>query len=90
MMYVYYTGFDYAKFTIGYLMDIPTGDVTYNIGTTISLKDSIGKVVPQKDVYARILKLVILKAEEYEKDVLSGLFIRVYLFGMQEKKRVTS
>ena len=42
--YAYNTGFEYGKFTIGYVMNIPTRDVSYNIGTTIYLNDSSGNV----------------------------------------------
>lgn len=86
MKYAYNTGFEYGKFTIGYVMKIPTGDVSYTIGKAISLNDSSGNAVPNMDVYANILKLLIQKAEDYDKAVLSGVFIRVYLAGMQEKE----
>lgn len=86
MKYAYNTGFEYGKFTIGYVMKIPTGDVSYTIGKAISLNDSSGNAVPNMDVYANIFQLLIQKAEDYDKAVLSGVFIRVYLAGMQEKE----
>ncbi|GLJ53900.1 hypothetical protein SUGI_1151380 [Cryptomeria japonica] len=79
MKYAYNTEFEYGKFTIGYVMKIPTGDVAYTIGTAISLNDKSGNVVPNVDVYAKILKLCIQKVEDYDKALLSGISIRVYL-----------
>lgn len=59
MKYVYNTGFQYGKFTISYVMKIPTGDVSFTIGNAISLNDSSGNAVPNMDVYAIIRKLII-------------------------------
>lgn len=88
MMYAYNTQFEYdSKFTIGYVMKIPTGDVvTYTLGRAISLFDSGGNAVPNMDLYAKIYQLIMKKAEHYEKAVLSGVSIRMYLVGMQEKE----
>ncbi|XP_059067855.1 DNA polymerase-like [Cryptomeria japonica] len=38
------------------------------------------------DVYAKILKLLIQKIEDYDKALLSGIFIRIYLRGMRDKE----
>lgn len=84
--YAYNTRFNYGKFTIGYVMKLPTGDVSYIIGNAISLNDSSGNAVPNGGVYAKIIDLLIKKAEDYENSVLSGVFIRMYLLGMQEKE----
>ncbi|WP_159154046.1 hypothetical protein, partial [Enterococcus faecalis] len=67
-------------------MKLPTGDVSYIIGNAISLNDSSGNAVPNGGVYAKIIDLLIKKAEDYENSVLSGVFIRMYLLGMQEKE----
>ena len=86
MKYAYNTEFEYGKFTISYVMKIPTGDVAYTIGTAISLNDQSGHAAPNVDVYAKILKLCIQKAEDYDEALLSGIFVRVYLRGMKEKE----
>ena len=86
MKYAYNLDFEYAKFTIGYVMRIPTGDVSYTVGTAISLKYSSGDAVPNIDLYHRIFKLVCEKAEIYENEVLSGLYIIVYMEGMLVKE----
>lgn len=62
MKYAYNTGFKNGKFTIGYVMKIPTGEVEYTIGTAISLTSSSGNAVPNMDVYSIIKKLVIKKS----------------------------
>ena len=71
MKYTYNTGSSYGKFTMGYIMKIPigTGNVSYNIGEAISLYDKSGKPVP-KAIYESVLKLVIQKTEDYNKEVL--------------------
>lgn len=84
MKCAYNTGSDYGKFTIGYVMQIPRGEVSYTIGRAISLEDSVGNVVPNMDVYAMIDKVIRSQAEDYEKAVISGVFIRVYLAGRHE------
>lgn len=86
MKYVYNKRFEYGKFTIGYVMKIPTGDVSYTIGRAISLNDDSGNAVPNMGVYAIIFSYLIKKAEDYDQAVLLGVFIRVYLVGMQEKE----
>lgn len=85
MKYAYNIEFKKGRFTIGYVMKIPTGDVAFTLGTAIELKDKSGNAA-HKDVYAKILKLCIQKAEKYDKALLSGIFIRVYLSDMQEKE----
>lgn len=83
--YVYNTGFKYGKFTIGYNIIRASGEpVSFIIGHAISLADSSGNAVPKMDVYAMIEKNRIQKAEEYEKDLLKGVYIRVYLLGRHE------
>jgi hypothetical protein len=87
MKYAYNTGIEYSgKFTVGYVMKIPTGDVTYTIGSAISLNDSSNKAIPNMNVYIKLLKFVAKKAEDYDKAVLTAVFIRVYHNhpGMQE------
>lgn len=85
--YAYHTSFKYGKFTIGYVMKIPpTGDVTYTIDVANSLADSRGNAVPNMDVYVHIQKLLIQKAEDYDKGVLSGVFIRLYRVDVREEK----
>lgn len=84
MKFVYNTGFEYAKFTISYVMKIPTGEISYTIGSAIPLVDDCGKAVPKIGVYAMIEKYVRSQAEDYEKHVISGVFIRVYLAGRLE------
>lgn len=85
MKYAYNIEFGSGKLTISYVMKIPTGDVIYTIGTAISLNDKSGNAIPSVDVYARILKLCIQKAEDYDKALLSGILIRVYLRGREKE-----
>jgi hypothetical protein len=54
-------------------------DLTLTVGTSIPLQDARGRAVPNMDVYKKIEELVEKKAEEYDQDVLEGLFVRVYL-----------
>lgn len=86
MKSVYNTEFEFAKFTIGYIMKVPTGHVSFIIGKAISLNYSCGNAIPNMDVYAKILQLCIQIAERYENDPILGVFIRVYHAGMQENK----
>jgi len=87
MKYVYHLGLSHGKFTIGYVMKIPKGDdVSYSVGSAISLNDSNGKAIPNRGVYEQISQLVKQKAEEYDKEVLSGIFLRVYYVGKLEKE----
>lgn len=88
MKYVYSTVFEYGKFTIGYVMKIPTGEgeVTYTIGDAISLVDKSGDAIPNSGLCAIIIKYLIQKAEDYDESRLSGIYIRVYLAGMREKE----
>ena len=68
-------------------MKIPKGDdVSYSVGSAISLNDSNGKAIPNRGVYEQISQLVKQKAEEYDKEVLSGIFLRVYYVGKLEKE----
>lgn len=85
IMYSYNLKFHFGKFTVGYTMKFPTGDVSYTIGTAFSLNASDGKAEPNINLYHNLLKLVREKAELYEKYVLSGLFIRVYMDGILVK-----
>ena len=86
MKHVYNTTeFESGQFTIGYVMKIPSGEVTYIIGKAVPLN---GNAAPNLEVCAQILKLLIKKAEDYDKALLSGVFIRVYLRGMQGAKKV--
>ncbi|XP_059645954.1 DNA polymerase-like [Cornus florida] len=87
LKYAYSCHFDYAKCTIGYRMKIPTGDVSYTVGSAFSLLDSHGTAAPTFGLYTNILKLIMKKAEDYGKSHLSGLFIRVYLSGKQSKAK---
>lgn len=82
--YAYSNVFEYGKFTIGYVMKItPTSEVSFIVGKAISLN-----AVPNIDLYNQILEIVKKKAEDYEKEVLSGIFLRIYMVGMQEKELV--
>lgn len=82
--YVYNIGFKYGKFTIGYTMITPRGDpVSFSIGNAISLIDKSGNAFPKMDVYLNIEKNFIYKAEEYDKNLLKSLDIRVYMLDRQ-------
>lgn len=83
--YVYPIGFKYGKFTIGYTMITPRGDpLSFSIGKAIELIDESGNAVPNMDVYLKIEKNVILKAEEYDKNLLQSVYIRVYMLDRLE------
>lgn len=84
MKYVYNTGFDYGKFTIGYIMKTPSGEVSFMIGKAISLTNDSWNA--NKGVYNMIVKYVLQKAELYEKELVSRVFIRLYLQGMLGKE----
>lgn len=74
--YAYTTESDYGKFTISYVMKIPTGEVPFTIGKAMTFREN-GKDIP---VYALIDQLVREKAEEYADAELIGIFIRIYLY----------
>ncbi|XP_028052255.1 uncharacterized protein LOC114256773 [Camellia sinensis] len=86
------TGLIYSAWLLylGYIIkmpnnQIPKEDVSFTIGSAISLNDSSGNGVPNMDVYNKINQLIIKKAEDYDQELLSGIFIRLYMVGMQEK-----
>ena len=78
MKYAYNTGSSFGKFTIGYITKIPTGkgNVSYSIGKAISIYYKSGKPVP-KAIYESVLKLVIQKTEDYDKEVLFLDYIKM-------------
>lgn len=88
----YHTGATYGKMNIGYHMRIPredtlTGvenviyreDISFMIGPAIPLTDEEGNMVRNMDVYDRIYQEVLRTSERYKLEVLSGLFLRIYL-----------
>lgn len=84
LKYAYYIKFYYGKLTIGYVMKQSTGDISFTIGKAISLMDAMGNAVPNIDLYNTILKLVKAKAEDYLGELVSSVFIRIYLLGRYE------
>ncbi|KAF6166925.1 hypothetical protein GIB67_020154 [Kingdonia uniflora] len=89
--YVYNQEFKYAKFTIGYIMKVPPGDVPYIIGSTTSLNgNSIGNAHPNMTIYDQILNFLKVKAVNYDGLFLSAVFIRMYSINMVVKELVLS
>lgn len=84
LKYDYYIKFYYGKLTIGYVMKQSTGDISFTIGKAISLMDAMGNAVPNIDLYNTIFKLVKAKAEDYPGELVSSVFIRIYLLGRYE------
>ncbi|KAF6154089.1 hypothetical protein GIB67_035635 [Kingdonia uniflora] len=81
--YAYSQEFKYAKFTIGYIMKVPSGDVPYIIGFAIRLNDnSIGNAHPNMTIYEQILNFLKVKEENYDGLFLSAVFIRMYSIDM--------
>lgn len=78
--YAYTTESDYGKFTISYVMVIPTGEVSFTVMKAIPFRED-GKELP---VYALIDQLVRQKAEDYNDAELSSIFIRIYLSEMKD------
>jgi hypothetical protein len=80
--YAYQAGLSNGKFTIGYEIIVPTapaGVLSFTVTkTAISLKDSKGNPGPNMDVLNSIMQVVMQAAEDYEKEVLSGIFLRIY------------
>lgn len=77
--YAYNAGFNYGKFTIGYVIKLPTGDLSFIVTKrAILLTDSQGNTFPNMDVFTKIMMVVMQAAEDYEKEVLSGIFLRIY------------
>lgn len=74
--YAYTTESDYGKFTISYVMKIPTGEVPFTFSKAIPFRVD-GKDLPLP--YALIDQLVRVKAEEYDDAELTSIFIRIYL-----------
>lgn len=88
----YHTGSCYGKVNIGYHMKIPKHEsligsenilykeeISFIIGPAIPLTDKDGNMVPNMNVYYHIFKAVMRKAEIYGVEVVSALFIRIYL-----------
>lgn len=68
-----------AKVNIGYVMQLPSGEVIqFMLPSTISLNDAYGNAVPNKDTFEAIERAIEQAAEDYGKYVIKGLFIRVY------------
>ncbi|KAF6152893.1 hypothetical protein GIB67_002978 [Kingdonia uniflora] len=88
LKYAYSQEFKYAKFTIGYVMKVPSGSgkVSYTIGSAIILNDSSGKAHPNITIYEQIQNFLKVKAENYEGLFLSGVYIRVYSIDMVVKE----
>ncbi|KAF6173516.1 hypothetical protein GIB67_042646 [Kingdonia uniflora] len=88
LKYAYNQEFKYAKFTIGYVMRVPSGsgEVSYTIGSTISLNDYSGKAHPNITIYEQIQNFLKVKAKNYEGLFLSGVYIRVYSIDMVVKE----
>lgn len=74
--YAYTTESDYGKFTISYVMRIPTGEVPFTICKGIPFRED-GQDLSYP--YALIDQLVRQKAEDYESTELSSIYIRIYL-----------
>ena len=77
--YAYTTKCSYGKFTMSYVMIVPSGSVTFTIGNAIPFRED-GQDLP---TYALIDQVVRQKAEDYEHEEISGLFIRIYLSEMK-------
>ncbi|XP_050217566.1 DNA polymerase-like [Mercurialis annua] len=89
-MYIYNLDFQYGKFTISYRMEIFTIEdeieiLSYTIGPAISLNDEKGIHLPIQSLLPFILKYLLKKAKEYKDFKLTGIFIRAYLEGINEK-----
>ncbi|KAF6154153.1 hypothetical protein GIB67_016405 [Kingdonia uniflora] len=88
LKYAYNQEFKYAKFTIGYVMKVPSGsgEVSYTIGLAISLNDYSRKAHPNITIYEQIQNFLEVKAENYEGLFLSGVYIRVHSINMVVKE----
>lgn len=78
--YAYTTKCDYGKFTISYVMRIPSGEVPFTISKALTFRED-GKDLP---VYALIDQLVRKKAEDYNDSEISRMNIRIYLSEMKD------
>lgn len=78
--YAYTTKSDYGKFTISYVMRIPSGEVPFTISNALTFRED-GKDLP---VYALIDQLVRKKAEDYNDSEISRINIRIYLSEMKD------
>jgi hypothetical protein len=77
--YAYPIDSEYGKFTIHYVMKIPTGVVPFAIGNAITFREG-GANLP---VYRVVEQYVRQKAEEYNDAVLTRIFIRIYYSDMK-------
>ncbi|XP_022849082.1 uncharacterized protein LOC111371371 [Olea europaea var. sylvestris] len=77
--YAYTTKCDYGKFTISYVLKIPTGEVPFAISNAFTFRED-GKDL---SVYALIDQLVRKKAEDYKDAKISRINIRIYLSEMK-------
>jgi hypothetical protein len=77
--YAYRAGFQTGKFTIGYVIVVPTGEVSFTVTKrAISLSGSQGETGPNLNVFNSIMLAVMQAAENYEKEVISGIVLRIY------------
>ena len=78
--YAYTIECSYGKFTMSYVMRIPSGSVSFTIGKSIPFRED-GQDLP---TYALIDQLVRQKAEEYDDADISSIYIRIYLSEMKD------
>lgn len=91
LKYAYNRGFYKGKFTIGYTVLKPGGDVNYSVlDTAISLYDEERYESHSiMFVYTQILKTTRKRANEiYGNDVLTGLTLRLYLYRAEYNSKI--
>lgn len=68
--YAYNIDSKYVKFTMGYIMNLPTtNDITYTLGRAIPLYDNLGNKLQKKMIYFRIEQQVRLYGDRYQDAV---------------------
>lgn len=64
--YIIFTQYEYGKFTIGYTMLTPTGEILFTIEKSIPIEG---------DVYSIINKILLNKGEDYPEAGITSIFI---------------
>ena len=78
--YAYTIKSDYGKFTLGYIIKKVQGkgDLSFILGKAIVFRDE-GQDVPVYAFNNELYKMVMAKAEEYDKFEVSRIFLRIYI-----------
>ena len=85
---VYSIKSNYIKFTIGYIMVTPVGDISYTIGNAIPLFNLNKKLINKINIFKMIYEKIVLTGEKYKTSLIKCVFIRVYYIHNETIKEI--